>query len=472
MEFSTDQFITELVTRLKAAGTTPSTIAAHGPGGIFSQPGQRPTVVNAMVMPVSGIEAMLPLQRSVYESEVFPVLTGITANTGTQPTTACGDGKLPGSFKVCNQVWPFGRLPFDSKVLQVDKLPHRLINRSEFVDQTLVGNPFADVAAPVVVTPQEAFRNEKARALLEMMTGARLEYAKLVYTGNPANTGSNTGYVEHYGLDSIINTGYKDAYTGVACPAADPLVKAFGNLDVAANATAVVQAITEILADRKYLAERLGFGNVRYVLAMRYSLFRKLTEIWPCAYYTYRCTISQANNTQFVDAAEQVRMRDAMRAGHYLLVDGREVEVAVDDAITETLPISGTGQSDIYFIPMESPAFTHTGGKITYRQFFDMTAARDVVQGADMPYPPQTFQVVGGGRFLVYPKSPSNVCIQYGMLSRERIICEAPFLAARLTGLRYTWYQHERSPFTDDVYYHVNGGQYQFSSPYFYPPRP
>lgn len=455
----------------KAAGTTPSSNYAHGPGGLFSMPGMRPQVVPAMVMPVEGLEARLPLQRSLFANEVFPILTGITASAGTQPTTACADGKTPGNLKVCNQTWPFGRMPFDSQVLQVDRLG-LLLNRSEFVDQTLIGNPFAELPSPVTVTADQAFRNEKAKKVLEMFVAWRLEYAPLVFKGNPANTSSSTGYIEPYGLDIILNTGYKDTYTNILCPAADPLVKSFGALDIATNASAAVQAISEIYADRKYLAKRLGLGEVKYALVMRYSLFRKLTEIWPCTYYSYRCTTLASGSTNFISADEQVKLRDDMRARHYLLIEGEEVEVIVDDAVTETIPVNGVGQSDIYFVPLSAPAFGHNqGGAITYKQFFDMSNPVEIVNAGGMSYPPQSFQVVGGGRFLVYPKAPSNLCIQYGMVSRERLICEAPFLGARLTSLRYTWYQHERSPFSNDPYYFVDGGQYQFAAPYFYPPN-
>lgn len=457
--------------RTKAAGTTPNTNMAHGPGGIFAQPGQRAQVVNAMVMP-RGLRDRLPAKRSVFANEVYPILTGQTAATGSNPETACADCKQPGNLKVCNQTWPFSRLCLDSQVIDVSNLG-LLVNRSEFVDQVLVGDPFGSLGATAPASlpfnPREALRNEKAKQLTQLFTQWKRSWAGMTYSGNPANN-SGTGYAEHYGLDVIINTGYRDTYTGVVCPAADSKVLSFGGLEITTNGPAAVTAIVEMYAALKYLSKQVGLDPVKWALVGRYGLFRKLTEIWPCTYYTANCTIP-TGATLGLTGTEVSKLRDEMRQGEYLIIDGEQVEFIIDDSITETLPIGGTGQSDLYFLPLSSPSFSHNpGGAISYFEFFDMNNPVEIAQSGVGAYPANTFQVLGGGRYLLYPKAPSNVCIQYGMISKDRLIVEAPFLAARITGMRYTFQHHERAWDPATAYYFLNGGSYTFAAPYFYPP--
>jgi hypothetical protein len=464
----------KMQTQTKAAGTTPSAFPGHGSGGAFSSPYSSPNIVNAGVFLPDDLEAALPQKRSVYQQGHFDVMTGQTATTGSHPTTDCGDGKQPGQLKLCKQSWPFGRLPMDSQVLNVEAIG-LLRDRADFVDFNLVGNPFMQ-STPVVpgaINWAEVFKNEKAKKLAELMFDFRREFACVDITGNPANTPGGKGYVEYYGLEKIFSTGYKDAITGVACPAADPRVISFASADIEANAGSFINIIMEAVNERRELAARLGLGRIEYKLIARRSLLRKLTQIWPCAYYTYRCNnIISTGSTNFLDAETQVRMRDEMRKGKYLLVDGDPIPYMESDCITETIPSNMVGQSDVFIVPWSSPAFGHNpGGAITYREFFDMTTSVEAVQGADIPYPVNTFQVLGGGQYLVYPKSPSNVCIQYAMLAKRRLICEAPFLGIRITNARYSWVVHENSPFPGDAYYHKDGGQYTQPSPYFYPPN-
>lgn len=462
--------------REKAAGTSPYTSYGHGPGGIFAQPGQRAQIVNAMVMP-HGLADRLPAKTSVFANEIYPILTGQTANTGDNPTTACGDCKQPGNLKVCNQTWPFGRYCMDSQVIRVDDLG-LLNNRSEFVDQTLVGNPFVQTE-PLKGTSFDiatALRNEKAKQIMQLFVGWKREFASKVWTGNPTNNVVNAGrlaYGEPYGLEFIINTGYKDAYTGVACPAADPRVVTV-NADITAGAgAATITTLIEGYADRKYLAEQLGLAPVRFAFVGRYGLFRKLTEIWPCSYYSSRCLAAATATPLVMDAVEQAKLRDDMRKRSYLLIDGEEVEFIVDNTLTESIGAqAGTASSDLYLLPMSSPAFTHNpGGAIAYWEYFDMKEPVNIVNAGVGAYPPNTFQVLGNGMFLLYPKAPSNTCIQYGMIAKNRLIVEAPFLAMRWTGMQYTFQFHEREWNPAAPYYHYDGGQYSFTAPYFYPPR-
>lgn len=461
-----EQLLQLLVTRIKEAGTTPSGVRSHGATGTFSNYGVNPDIINATPQIVTGLAAVLRRRLSVLTNEVFEILTGVTASTGNEPTTACADATQPGNLKVCNQTWPFGRLVKDSQVIQADRAGE-LLNRSEFIDYRVIGDPLGDAnGVPALASIQDALRSETKRKLYELVFSLHRDYGKLLYVGNPGNTSSSTGYIEYNGLDRIINTGYRDAFSGVACPAADSIVRSFSSAIVQSNGATAVAEITETIRALRYLAERTGLSPVEHVLTMRYSLFMALTEVWPCAYLTYRCTTAAPNSdaTVHVDAQEQNAMRKAMRDGMYLLVDDREIPVVIDDFITEDNPVAGQFESDIYVVPLRA-----AGADITFFEDFNLAGPYGMVDAVRDMAPQGMFEVLGGGRYWLHRKPPSNECIQIRMGTKPRVICRAPFLAARLTDYRYTTRIHERSPFPGYPY-HYDGGQYVFGSPYFYPP--
>ena len=158
----------------------------------------------------------------------------------------------------------------------------------------------------------------------------------------------------------------------------------------------------------------------------------------------------------------------ALRAGKYLVVDGRRVPVIVDDCIAEenqadndAIPIGGFA-SDIYFVP-----FTARGGtiKTLYWGYYDYS--KDVIPGIALRRA-NPFFWTDGGVFLWSIKAPDNWCMEAISKVEPRIILRTPQLAGRLQNIVYVPLQH-----TDDVLpsgdYHVNGGistGYPPASPY------
>jgi hypothetical protein len=458
---------------LKASPTSPLVTPPHGPGGLFNTPGLERGIVNAMVQPLPGLLGELirrgHVRTGVYTSPVFGILTGQTASTGTEPTAACVPGRMPGNFKLCQQVWPFGQMTMTSQVIRLQDAG-QLVNRGESVDLNLIGNPFADIAKPLQISPEQMFRSKWAKAVLELVNAINRDYCGLVFTGDPANTAGSEGYIEYNGLDKIINTGYADAVTQQACPAADSLVvNSLAGLNVTSNGEAYVSTIVEVYDLMSYTATRQGLGPVEWAFVMKRGLFRALTEIWPCTYRTYRCyTASPGDNAQIVlDGNAMAQQVVDMRKGQYLLIDGVEVPVIIDDCLSETfinnaLPGGGLWESDFYLVPLRSPAFTDTDGMITYLDHFDYRApgaAQSIIQDAKI----QSYgQVSTDGRYLILNETPTYGCFVVSLWTRPRLIVRAPFLAARFTDARYQKRFNERSPFPGNPY-NLNGGVYSFA---------
>lgn len=453
----------------KAVSSTPSAYMGHGvsgpqPGGIaglFTFPGLEPEIVNAMVMPRLGLLDLLPSRTSVFDNPLHGIMTGVTATTGSEPTGPCDDAPVAGLMKLCTHSFVWGLFSRATRVIDL-KRTGRFINRSDFNDLQMVGDPLAGgfmMPQALGGDANNPLRSELGKVLFEYAVAWGRDFAPLLYEGNPTNNTANQGYKEPYGLDILINDGYRDAETGVACPAADSIVRSFGSLPIDSNGDLLVREITGIYRNLRYNASHMGLDPAVWALSMPWALFYEITEVWPCAYSTYRCTTIGENNRGVIDIMEQNRMRDEMRGdiytrtGQYLLIDGEKVPVVLDDGIAETVLEGESFTSGIYFVPLRvignRPA--------TYLEYFNYDGPYGATKAAETLAPAGSFYTTNGGRFLFHPKPPTNTCVQLQGWTEWRVILETPQIAARLTDLKYTPVKHQRSWDPDNSFY-VDGG--------------
>jgi hypothetical protein len=448
--------------RQKAVSSTPTTVYGHGgpygQAGLFSFPGLERDVMNAMIMPRLGLLDALTSRTANTDNPLYGIMTGVTASTGSNPVGVCDDPPVAGLMKLCQHSFVWGRASRMTRVFDLDRFGH-IRNRSDFLDLNLVGDPLAVgpnpwmPAAPGGADPAAALRNEISKAMFEFAVAWGRDFARLLYTGNPTNNTAGGGYKEPYGLDILINTGYRDAETGVACPAADSIVRTF-NASITANAALLLRQITNIYRNLKYIAQRAGLAPAKWVLVGPWAMFYELTEIWPCSYLSYRCTTLGDDNRGVVDLVAQNDLRDSMRNGQYLLIDGEQVPFITDDGIAETEGAGSSSTGDLYFVPI-----TVLGGRpVTFLEYFNYDAPGAAMEAAKIFAPQGSYFTTNGGRYLWHAKPPTNFCVQMLAKSEWRIIMETPHLAARLNDLIYTPVAHQRSPFPSDTSYFVDGG--------------
>jgi hypothetical protein len=463
----------------KAVSSTPTGTYGHGNGGLFSAPGLSRQVFSAMVLPNLGLQSILPVRGARETNPLYGIMTGVTASTGTEPVGVCDDPMLSGLMKLCEHSFVFGRQSRGTRVFDLDRIG-QLTNRGEFTDLQFLGGPWVDGATPTVPTfsgtdGSAALNVEVGKVMFELAVAWGRDFARELYTGNPTNNTSGGGRKYFYGLDLLINTGYRDAETSVACPAADSIVRSFGGANINTAGAQIVQEITYIYRNLRYIAQRTGLDPVTWAVCMPWSLFYELTAVWPCAYLTARCALP-AGSTQFVDAGDQIAMRDQMRGditsrtGQYLMIDGQRVEVVLDDAIVETEGFAGgTFQSTIYFVPLRVLGKTPS----TFIEYYNYDTPGGSMDAARILASGDTYYTTDGGRFFWHKKPPTNFCVQIIAKTEPRVLLLTPYLAARLTNIRYTPLIHERSPFSDSAYF-VNGGKTDRGGygPSYYTPTP
>lgn len=441
---------------------------SHGPGGRFTFPGVDPQVFNAMIGSES-ILAQIPATPSLYTDPTYYTLTGVTDDTGSEKNEVCEDAPVAGLVKACLTHSVFGRYERATQQVEINRLGQR-IDRADPIDLRLVGSPLDQAgifnAGPMDPSfPGDLLVNEVSRKFYERNVSMYRLLSRQLWVGNPTNNSAGGGYKEMTGLDVLINTGHVDAETGVACPAIDSYVANFNHGRIDAAGSQIVAAITNIAHQLKFKAERAGLNPVRWVIAMRHSLFYELTAIWPCSYLSFRCVTSPgfvAPMQGVIDAQDAVRFRDEMRAGKYLIIDGERFEVVTDDGILEldgnssggNFP-SGCFESSIYFIPMSV-----AGQSVTFLEYFQYSN-------------PSIQDAIGNmilarieGPWITWPRQ-TNLCVQWQSKTEPRLVLRTPWLAGRLDNVVYCPIDHEQEPFPEDPYFR-NGGGTTRTGPSFY----
>lgn len=464
-----DQFdYKELAKAMLAQNMTATTTKAatatygHGRGGLFSGTGRERPIFSAMALPANGLQAMLPVRKTDTTDPLYDILTGVTATTGSEPSDVCGTFPAAGLAKLCTHSFVLGLQGRSTKVYDLTRIGERQ-NRGEFLDYQFYGDPFTNVggANPNVPTMGSMFGNnvantEEAKALFELAVAWSRDFSRDFYTGSPANNDGAHKYF--YGLDYLINVGYRDAETGVACIAADSKLIDFHSNQVANSAADLVRNVTGLYVYLQHLAVQVGLAPVKWVISMPWAMFYEITEVWPCAYQTYRCQ-TEGTSTQFVDSTKLTEMRDKMRGdmdartGQYLLINGQPVPVVLEDSITETVGANGVRTSQMYFVPL-----TVLGGTpVTYMEYFDFSAPNAGEKFArDRGF--TNFKTSDDGRFFWVAQPSTGYCVSVQAVTRTRVLLLTPHLAGRVFNISYAPLIAQRSPFPGDTYFY-NGGK-------------
>ena len=150
-------------------------------------------------------------------------------------------------------------------------------------------------------------------------------------------------------------------------------------------------------------------------------------------------------------------MRDEMRQGEFLWINGKRVPVSVEDGIAQTT--GGVGfDTTVYFIP------EYAGGrKVSYIEAFnqDNTGINEILQAARAN---SNFATSNGGLWMT-TNQQTGFCLETLFAAQPRLVCRTPFLGGRIENVRYKLTNgYPRSSYPNEPYY-ASGGRYT-SSPY------
>lgn len=437
-----------LVTKTPATSTTATTL--HGPGGIFQGPGLERDVITAHVRP-QGISSALQKVPANSTDPRFSSLTGYTDVIGNEPDNACDDAPY-GYVKSCNLTARFGLMRRDTGTIEMDDVMLK-INRGDFTDLMLRGQVLG-------MTPGMSPSGLDVSQILNILTMSEMVGAG-VQSERALSTRYWTGSValgQMPGLDNQIATGQVDADTGQACPALDSDVKDFEYNDVCGATRDIVEYVSMLHWYLKYNADTMGLSPVQWVIAMRPELWFELSACWPCRYNSFRCTTIDTANidvTPRLDSADMTQIRDQMREGMYLWVNGVKLPVVIDTGIYEHNNQNdanlnpGQYASSLYMVPL-----TITGGfPVTYIEYVDYRQAgmdRALLQGRE------DWWWTDSGIYS-WAIEQTKWCYKLSLKTEQRIVLRSPHLAGKIEHIRYSPLQHLRSPDPESPYFKDGG---------------
>ena len=447
----------------KVVTGAPNFQATFGPSGLFSNPGLDSTIINASMTP-RGIDGLIPAFPAVDTTPIFAYLTGFEPDGGEEPDGVCDDAP-GGEIETCHQTAQFGRFTRRSKEMEANQLM-LMINRGQTTDLQIMGSVLGSnplLSQMNLATPADWFKYVVLTQMVIVGTLFQDLLCRKIWTGNPANNSAGGGYKEFPGLDMLISTGKVDAFTGVTCEALDSYIVPFAYQDVTGDTPDIVQVLSFVMYNLANNARGMGLEPVDWVLAMRPQLFFELTAIWPCRYLADRCSNWSNNGAALavMNDATNVTMRDAMRNGRYLIVNGVQIPVVVDDGIFESNNVNdanvpaGSYASDIYILPLKAK-----GQPMLYWQFLNYAA----ISGLEMAVlnGKQQFWATDGGRYM-WTIEQMKWCFAVQGKIEPRLILRTPQLAGRITDVLYTPFAHLREPWAGDPYW-VKGGAPSFNN--------
>jgi len=455
----------------KAPGTTGTSNHMHGPGGLFGIAGLDNQVISTRITP-RGISAALPVFPSINTEPLFPFITGIEQNAGNEPTTPCATC-LSGEFESCLQTAAFGRICRETNTIDVDKVMER-VNRGE-VDLQLVNDilGFEGDSLAALRSYDRGQLLQIATAQGMLMIGALMQNAlvPMMWQGNPANNvgaAPDYGYAEFPGLDMLISTGKVDAITGTTCPGLDADVKEFGYNSIttvsASGGFEIVRYLSTMAAYLQHNADRSGLSPVEWAIVMKPEAWYELSEVWPVAWLSTRNVVMPAGNTNFIDSARVAEMRDNMRAGMYLYINGKKYPVITDDGIYEYDSTNdanlemGEFASNFYFVPLR-----YLGTRpATFIQTKDYRGAQNDINLSHLERQIWT----DDGRFM-WTVERVKWCYTLSGKVEPRVILKVPQLSGRINHVKYSPLQHFRS-YDQDSDYFLKGGVSERSLPSYY----
>lgn len=440
---------------------TPEGPYIYGPGGVFGVGYALQQDVLSTRMEPKGLLAELPWYPSIDDFPVWAYLTGWVNETYVPPTEVCEPPSAPGAPKTCTVSYPFGRYTFRTRETEANRIGRR-INRGEMRDLRFVNDPIGGTLATLLgFTGTEAMLrgNELAARMVDAGIQAQNILAPQTYTGDTANN-DGEAYKEFKGLDLSITATINDFLNpSVSCPSLASIVVDFDNEKIDDPTQDIVGLFSEIMGEIQDRAEMMNFNinfenREEFSIEMARVLFWQLTKIWPCGYITNGCA-ALAGDIAAVDASDQVAMRDAMRNGKFLWINGLKVAVVVDDGITEVAgdgdPIDvGCYGSNIYFTTRR----VNNGVETLYVEYADYTQLEE--QLAESRY----FNIWSDNGIFLWTSVPNLVwCLAAVGKVEPRLVNLTPFLDAKVTNVQYcpdSRVTHRRALPSNPGY--VNGG--------------
>lgn len=434
-----------------SVGVTTTATQFHGSSSLFGDDcALDRSIVSGIVVP-EGILGILPAIGTNTLNKTVGLLTGFNQDDKPKPDYKCEDGPS-GTYEACKIGFVWGRSTFSTNDIDWQDIIMRL--NSGDTDLMLMGQMLSRTNGRLSTQQVNTSQMLNVVMISEMVGVGILferELSQLIWQGDPLNNTAHGGYAEPYGLDSQITTGIVDYDSGLPCPDIDSTVFDWNYALVcdehATTGDVIAYTLSEIFYFMQDLVRKTGIGPAQWVMVMHPSLFRELTECFPCQYLTDRCNPVGDAASVVINTPDNIDLRDALRQGMYLPLNGINVPVRVDDGVYEqnntTTPLSlnaGQYASDIYFLPM-----TIRGGfPVTYIEYKDF---RSPIALRELSYLGGRNNFWSDDGVFTWAMQQVNWCFKMTAALEWRVILRTPHIAAKITNVKYAPLFKVRNPY-------------------------
>lgn len=423
------------------------------PSGLFTVPGMEPELFSTHIRPM-GLGSVLPAFPNNVDDPRYGFITGFSDDIGSEPVNPCDDAPT-GYMKGGTLTAAFGRVQRGTDTIEIDQLLHQ--QRGASTNLRVMGEMLNNGDMSL-----GNGRDATATVIDAQMVGAgvRMErkLATMLWSGSTANNTAGGGYKEFPGLDNQVATGQIDAETGVALPSADSLIYNFNYNAVDGTGLDTVEYLSMMEFYLRDVARRTGLLPVTWAVVMRPELWFELSSLWPCRYLTNRCSASDGTSPMVINDNVNVQMRDSMRNGSYIDINGNRYPVITDDGIFEHTNANngnvaaGHYASSVYFIPLRAIG----NFPVTYFEHINYNNINAQLSSLGAGARNTPFWVHPGGRFLWVYKA-NGLCFNLQVKTEPRVVLRTPHLAGKIQNIVYSPMTHLRAAQPTSPYW-VNGG--------------
>lgn len=429
----------------------------YGGGGLFSLCADE-NLINASVND-DGIVAALPWKPTTMDVRRQALITAMGHLAGgAQPENQCGDPPVS-DWRGCEYEWCLGRIR----------------GRSPAYDRTDLGTRWCEaypifrsygsitLGGETILPSGTQIENDAEWGAVMAAVQVKQILGRWMYTGN-----RQTNRHMFDGLQVLINTGYTDVHSKIACTAADSKVEDYesdciGDPTSTKSIYAYLDAVVQRIIQR---ARQAGLSQPRpqdMMILCRTEVAEALYEYLVCnmgacatGYGAQPFGVNQMPTQVQVVTADYARQQaDNMRRGSFVRIHGMDIPVVTDDYMPFVNGDNDARISNIYVLTLQCG-----GLPLVYGEYQDFRAG--VGDSASGMYEElYGARVTDEGRFYVWQER-TNTCFDMRLSLKPRLVVAAPFLQGRIMNVCAQPLNPPLSSYPPDGSpYYPDGGAYE-----------
>jgi hypothetical protein len=355
----------ELSLRKKVA-TTPNTQLFFNTSGLFVDCSLAAPVMNTLIQPIRSLANAIPVRRTDTLKTKYAYITQLGEGSETPQDEVCDPPPSVGDFATCTAEYDMGRLSYETKTMEIDKLIQRakegIRNDFFFIGDIRGVSAFPsqfDAASNRDLIVQSAVRRQMQLVLRKFQR----RLTDWLWNGDPtdvAQNGAGGGWKSFWGLMFQVADDYdtKPYVSGTACTQLNSDVKDFteeASRDGLVGEDNLYEYLQELEDTIYNKAALMGLLPTEWVWVFHPITWGQAVKALPCDMVQDGCNNDNAvvNVNDGGSGLFNLAMRRQMTTDMAIEVNGRTYPVMLDDSLPYTEDVGAKEYtSTIFFLPL------------------------------------------------------------------------------------------------------------------------